>query len=293
MSVACCTWSSLGSTPLRCAIARSVPGRSPYTPRKRSCFVSSKACAKPSGSTPSTRAISRCTATRSAWPPGTRVLNRSTSKARRTIRTYPQAPVTGPRLDAGASFFTGSGCAGAEEFSEVGDGEGDCAAFGGEDEAFLDEPVAGRGQGLRFAVEGVGYLGGGDGAVVDADAQFGHGAHVLAFRRSRTFVPGAEEPDRELGGRLGRRDGNVLDRDGRSRRVVPGGVRERRPEVRVPAGRRVEPPQRLSVVLNAPALGRPHQRAVAGLAGHPVHTHVGEEPLRVGLAGSQYGGQMR
>jgi 1-aminocyclopropane-1-carboxylate deaminase len=64
----------------------------------------------------------------------------------------------------------GSGGAGAEEFAEVGDGEGYGAAFGGEDEAFLDEAVAGGGQGLGFAVEGAGDLGGGDGAVVDADA---------------------------------------------------------------------------------------------------------------------------
>jgi hypothetical protein len=60
--------------------------------------------------------------------------------------------------------------AGSEEFAEVGDCEGDCAAFGGEDEAFFDEAVSGWGEGLGFAAEGGGYFGGGDRSVVDADA---------------------------------------------------------------------------------------------------------------------------
>src|SRR3954465_12300441 len=58
------------------------------------------------------------------------------------------------------------GSAGAEEFAEVGDGEGYGAAFGGEDEAFFDEAVSGWGEGVGFAVEGGGYFGGRHGAVV-------------------------------------------------------------------------------------------------------------------------------
>jgi hypothetical protein len=77
--------------------------------------------------------------------------------------------------DGGAAIYSGGrelrrrscvgvvlGRAGAEEFAEVGDCEGDGAAFGGEDQAFFDQAVSGWGEGLGFAVEGGGDLGGGD-----------------------------------------------------------------------------------------------------------------------------------
>ncbi len=47
-------------------------------------------------------------------------------------------------LDIDRKGYEGSGGLGSEELAEVRDGEGDQAAFGAVDEAFLDEAVAGR-----------------------------------------------------------------------------------------------------------------------------------------------------